>query len=74
MGTDRRESTLEVQRVLQEWCDEVHRNAQLARFAAAVTQHDASEVRLHCVDVRAAVVRSRTRPWTGAAGSGRRVR
>lgn len=61
MGIDRRESTLELQRGLQEWCDEVHRSAQLARFAAAITQHDASEVRLHCAVVRAAVVRSRTR-------------
>jgi hypothetical protein len=61
MGGDRRESTLEVQHGLLEWCEGVHRQAQLARLAAGITHQDAAQVRTHCADVRAAIGLARTR-------------
>ena len=61
MSADRRESTLEVQRRLLEWCDEVHLSAQVARLAAGITHQDAAAVRAHCADVRATIALARIR-------------
>jgi hypothetical protein len=68
VSADRRESTLEVQRRLLEWCDEVHLSAQVARLTAGITHQDAAEVRTHCADVRAAVARGRSVRWAEITG------
>lgn len=70
MRADRQESTLEDQRRLLEWCDEVHLSAQVARLAAAITHQDAAQVRTHCADVREAVARGRSVRWDEITGSG----
>jgi hypothetical protein len=64
VSADRRESTLEVQRRLLEWCDEVHLSAKAARLTAGITHQDAAEVRTHCADLRASVARGRSVRWT----------